>query len=136
MLQKSKKWLVLFVALAGFAACAHIAPVEEVRNAPIPSGPHQLSSKEVGSVIAKAAISRGWTVAQVTPNKLHAKILRHDSYEAEANISYTEKSYSITLASSKNLDQDNKGQIAPAYNRWVEYLKSDIDTGLNQAVFN
>lgn len=126
------KKLALGVILT-LAACASMAPIENVSNAPVPNGPRHLSDDQVRSVIAKAAIERGWTIAQAGPNKLRAT---HASrgIEETVHITYSSTSYSISYASSHGIEKAN-GMIDSSYNRHIDYLNMSISKALSSAVF-
>jgi hypothetical protein len=127
------KNIAMALLLTAMAACASMAPIENINNASIPTGTHKLSDKEVGSVIAKAALERGWAVTQAGPNRLHASLNAHDA-RATVNITYSASSYSITYISSDNYDKKG-GEISAAYNRYIEFLNKSISKNLNVAVF-
>lgn len=110
--------LLLTLLLVG---CGRVQPVMNVEDTPVG---YNLQSKEVKMAIMQAATNRGWTVEEVGPNELNAKIHVRSHY-AEVKIPFNDKFYSIIYLNSENL-KANGGKIHRNYNRWINNLNVDI----------
>jgi len=110
--------LLLALLLVG---CGRVQPVMNVEDTPVG---YNLQSKEVKMAIMRAATDRGWTVEEVGPNELNAKIHVRSHY-AEVKIPFSDKFYSIIYLNSENL-KANGGKIHRNYNRWINNLNVDI----------
>jgi len=135
MIRAWQKLIVLFVMTVTFAACNRMEPVYNVEQDAVPTNAQQkLSSEQVGKIIAKAAIGKGWVVNEVKPGLLHCT-LKWQDHLAAIDITYSKQDYSIELDSSQNL-KESDGMIHKKYNQRVQDLQSDIDKKLSQTVFN
>ena len=118
-----------------FTACNRMEPVYNIDEAPVPAVAQQkLSSVQVGKIIAKTAVEKGWMVEQVKPGLLHCTI-KWSEHSAVVDISYSKKSYSINLDSSQNLKEAD-GMIHRNYNERVQQLQAEIDKRLSLVAFN
>jgi len=135
MIQVWKKFGVVLVLTVTLATCARQQVVYNVDQDAIPPATQQkLSSEQVGKVIAKAALAKGWTVKDIRPGKLHC-MLKWRDHTATIDITYSKKEYSIELNSSENL-QESDGMIHRRYNEYVRNLQNEIDTKLFDAAYN
>jgi hypothetical protein len=98
-----------------------------MRDVPITS---EHTTDQVRDAIIAAGATRGWVIKDAGPGQLRAAIdLR--THRAEADIAYSKTSYSITYASSTNLDY-KAGNIHRNYNKWVENLSQAIQEQLGR----
>ncbi|GLT18737.1 lipoprotein [Vibrio zhanjiangensis] len=105
--------------------CSRLQPVLNVEDTPVA---YDLQNKQVKAAIVQSATNRGWTIKEMSPNVLIAK-LRVRSHMAEVKIPYTNKYYSIIYLNSENLKADD-GKIHHNYNRWVNNLNVDIQRAI------
>jgi hypothetical protein len=130
-----QKLSILFVIAMTCAACTRVEPVYNVEDAPVPVSTQQkLSSEQVGKIIAKAALEKGWTATEVKPGLLHCTLQWH-GHIAIVDITYSRKDYSIELDSSQNL-KESDGMIHRKYNERVQELQNEIDKKLSQIAYN
>ncbi len=122
---------MLLAALLVVGACSRTAPVYDVRDRPIPVVAQKLSLDEIGQNIMSAGRRRHWRIDPIGPGRMTGR-LDDRQHEAVIDISYTQQSYSITLADSVNLRQEG-GEIHKKYNKWIRLLQSDIDDRLYSA---
>jgi hypothetical protein len=135
MFQIWRKFGVLLVMTVAFAACHRMEPVYNVEQDSIPTGVQQkLSSEQIGKMIAKTAIGKGWVVSEVKPGLLHC-VLKWQDHTAAINITYSKQDYSIELDSSENL-KESDGMIHKKYNKYIHDLQGEIDKKFSQAAFN
>ncbi|MGF1748700.1 hypothetical protein [Vibrio cionasavignyae] len=118
---KALKFAVAFVMTLVLVGCGRVQPVLNFENEPVA---HDLTAEQVKSAIIAAATAREWVISEPKPGVLKATILVR-THEAEAEIPYTNKYYSITYVSSKNLKAAD-GEIHRNYNRWINNLNTDI----------
>ncbi|HHB1592414.1 TPA: hypothetical protein ACN976_000518 [Vibrio campbellii] len=105
--------------------CGRVQPVLNVEDTPVA---YDLQNKQVKAVIVQSATNRGWTIEEVSPGVLIAKI-NVRSHFAEVKIPYSNKYYSIIYLNSVNLKASD-GKIHRNYNRWVNNLNVDIQRAL------
>ena len=117
--------LPLLLAAAG---CNHTEAIQDVRDATLPAGADGLSRDAIGRKLAEAASRARWHVDRAGPTQILAT---YDAgrHSATVAISWTERTYSISLVSSENLKEQG-GQIHRAYNGWVRGLEREIDNVL------
>ncbi len=123
--------VMLLAALLLVGACSRTAPVYDVRDRPIPVVAQKLSLDEIGQNIMSAGRRRHWRIDPIGPGRMTGR-LDDRQHEAVIDISYTQQSYSITLADSVNLRQEG-GEIHKKYNKWIRLLERDIDERLYSA---
>jgi len=97
----------------------------------VPAAAQHLSSDDLARNIMIAGAKRNWRIEPLGPGELKATQVR-GTHEAVLKISFSPKAYSITLISTKNLDQEGD-KIHPTYNHWVGNLDADIQIQLNIA---
>ncbi|TON39841.1 hypothetical protein CGH62_05725, partial [Vibrio parahaemolyticus] len=103
--------LLLTLLLVG---CGRVQPVLSVEDTPVA---YDLQNKQVKMAIVQSATNRGWTIEEVSPGVLIAKI-HVRTHSAEVKIPYNNKYYSIIYLNSVNLKASD-GKIHRNYNRWV-----------------
>jgi len=70
---------------------------------------------------------KGWQPIQESKDRIRASIWVRSKHYAEVLIPFTEKKYSITYETSKNLDYSERNQkIHRNYNKWVILLSKAI----------
>ncbi|MGE5540443.1 MAG: hypothetical protein ACM30I_17640 [Gemmatimonas sp.] len=125
--------VVVIVAVSA-AGCHRVQPVYNVQNRPVPAvGQQSLSLDKVRDAILSAAVVQRWQVVPVRPGMIRAT-LRWQTHTADADILYSEQSYSIVLAGSSNLKQQD-GDIHRNYNRAVQRLEDEINRQLLRAAY-
>jgi len=105
-------------------------PIQNLVDVPVPVNLDGSTPKleEVKKVIISGCRARGWTpVLGQSGNIITASLSVRSKHFAEVDISYSEKAYSITYKSSRDLDYDEKKQkIHRNYNKWVTMLSDTI----------
>jgi uncharacterized lipoprotein YajG len=127
------QWIFLVVAMVVFVGCQG-TPVFNVKDASInPVSGKEPTLEEVTRAIVSASTSStpAWNMQVVKPGHIVAT-LHNRSYMAQVDIQYTTKGYSITRKDSSNLKYDaEKGTIHKSYNKWIQYLRSNIGAKLS-----
>jgi hypothetical protein len=135
MIQTWRKFSAILLVVMAFSACSRTEPVYNVEADAIPvSAQQKLSSEQVGKLIAKAALDKGWSVKEVKPGLMHCTMKWRD-HSATIDIKYSKHSYSIELDSSQNLKEED-GKIHRKYNQRIQKLQDEIDKRLSQISFN
>jgi len=114
---------LLFTLL--LVGCGRIQPVTNVEDTPVA---YDLQNKQVKMSIVQAATNRSWTIKEVSPGALIAKV-HVCKHSAEVKIPYNNKYYSIIYLNSVNLKASD-GKIHRNYNRWVNNLNVDIQRAI------
>ncbi len=111
------------------AGCFRCAPIYDIVDAPVNSAAGKpLTEEQVKGAILRAGATLGWQMREVGPGKVAATInLR--KHQADVEIPYSTKTYSILYKSSVNLDAAD-GQIHKNYNGWIHNLSRDINAQL------
>jgi hypothetical protein len=131
MIRAWQKFGIVLVMALAVVACNRVEPVYNVEEDAIPDDAQpKLSSEQVGNIITKVAVAKGWTVHKVKPGELRCTIKWHD-HSAVAIITYSKMNYSIELDSSQNLKEAD-GMIHRKYNERVQELQNEIDLKLSQ----
>jgi len=129
-----RKFSIILMMAMAVTACHRVQPVYNVEGDAIPAAAQQkLSSEQVGKIIRKAALAKGWLVKEAKPGLLHCT-LEWRGHTAEIDIAYSREDYSIELDSSENLKESN-GNIHYKYNKRVQELQAEIDRRLSRAVY-
>ncbi|MFA0086015.1 hypothetical protein [Vibrio sp. 10N.261.51.F12] len=118
---KVLKFAIAFFMTLVLVGCGRVQPILNFENEPVTT---ELTAAQVKAVITEAATNRGWVVTEPKEGVLNANILVR-GHEAEIEMPYTAKYYSITYVSSNNLKASN-GEIHRNYNRWTNNLNTDI----------
>lgn len=111
--------------VAGTAWAARIEPIYNVVEHPIPAMAQKLPLDDIGRNIMVAGLHRHWHFDLVGPGELRGTNAS-GSRSAVIKVTYTQKSYSISLVQSSNFDQVGD-QIHRRYNNWIHNLERDID---------
>ena len=80
---------------------------------------------QMQQAIVKALVGRGWTVQEITPQRVQAQITVREQYHAEIDIPYSANHYQIVYRDSSGLDYKD-GKIHKNYIRWVRLLDMGI----------
>ena len=80
---------------------------------------------QMQQAIVKALVGRGWTVQEITPQRVQAQITVREQYHAEIDIPYSADHYRIQYRNSSGLDYKD-GKIHKNYIRWVRLLDKGI----------
>lgn len=105
---------------------AAAAKVLNFENQPITA---TLSMAEISKAIIESGAGRGWKMKETAPGEITAKIIVR-THTATILVTYSPSSYSIVYQDSTNLKYKN-GKIHRNYNKWIQFLKDDIDLALN-----
>lgn len=116
--------LLVWPLLAG---CARVAAVQDVHDRALPAAALQLAPEQVARGMADAAATAHWHVDQSAPGRLRASYL-NGVHDATVDVTWTRRDYSIVLVTSHNLREEG-GEIHRAYNKWVNALQREIDSG-------
>lgn len=123
----ARAFLVLSV-LAAALGCG-VAPIYNVTNqAIVTAGAKPKTLEEIRAAIVEGGKARGWTMTEIGPGHLEAK-LHVRVHVAVVDIKYSTTSYSITYKDSKDLKYDGT-DIHRNYNSWVQNLQSEIEKRL------
>ena len=134
--RSSVLFLVLIgLVMSGITLSTHEASAAKVLNYEDQPIQGSLTADEVKKGIIKAAEGRRWKVKETAPGVLTAMV-QVRTHTAIVTITYSAKSYSIMYKDSTNLKykqgKDGKtGKIHGNYNKWVTFLKTDIDLELS-----
>lgn len=121
--------VLLGLVMSGITLSSGEASATQVLNYEDQPITASLTAAEVKKSIIKAGARRGWTVKETGPGELTAMI-HVRTHTATITITYTANSYSIMYKDSTNLKYKD-GDIHRNYNKWVTFLKSDIDLELS-----
>jgi hypothetical protein len=118
---------VLVVAAAAAVAGCTIQPIYNVKDAPIVTADSKPASlTEAEKAIERAGAALGWQTYAARPGLIVATY-RWRGYTAVVDVTYDERTYSITYSNSANLNYNAAaGLIHPAYNDWVRRLETSI----------
>lgn len=111
--------------------CRGRVPIQETTSHPIPMSAQYLSEEDIRSSIIHTASNRKWKCSESAPQTLSCK-LKTRGHEAEIDIKYSKKEYSITHKGSKNL-HEKEGDIHPKFNKWIQKLEDDIYKNLENS---
>jgi hypothetical protein len=120
--------LLIVSAVIMVSAC-RTRPVYNVQDHPIPAATQRLPLDQIGQTIMQAGRLRHWRMDPAGPGQITG-ILDDREHEAVINITYSQQAYSITLAASTNLHQED-GEVHKKYNRWIRQLEKTIDDRLS-----
>ncbi len=125
--------LVLLSALGALGACgANLAPVMDVRNAPVvlPAGmpPSPALTRDA---ILRAIVAKHWTIDGENGQTIVTSV-SSGGHSATVRIDYDAAYYSITyLKSSAGLKYDGQN-IHRRYNHWIDRLREAINRSIAQ----
>ncbi len=117
------------VMLLLLSACQN-APIEDYEALPLRTQGNP-SVQQVGDFIQSMAEGRGWQVKRTSPGVIDATLVRHEGkHTVDITITYTSDSFSIYYVTSSNMnysERDGVRRIHPNYNRWIDFLRRDIE---------
>ncbi len=122
------KYFIIVVVVSGLAACNRQQPILTIEDVRIPRPAEALTLDQIKNNIVQAALDKGWLVDDAGPGELRAT-LKWKNHVAITVIRYSKSTYSIKLASSRNLKEEN-GMIHRKYNLEVQALEAEIDKRL------
>ena len=122
------KYFVIVALVSGIAACNRQQPILTIEDARIPRPAEALTLGQIKNNIVQAALDKGWLVDDAGPGELRAT-LKWKNHVAITAIRFSKTTYSIKLASSRNLKEEN-GVIHRKYNLEVQALEAEIDKRL------
>jgi hypothetical protein len=132
----ARRLAVVFVAALVLTGCANRwEPVYNVQEHPI-SQPN-LTTDKVGKAITTAAASvptlQRWTVTPNGTGAMKARVTWDQKFTANADIKYSNRSYSIVLVDAVADLHGKDDLIHRNYNRAVRALEQEIDRQLQLA---
>jgi hypothetical protein len=99
----------------------------KIVNVPPQNVVKQMSLKSMHDAIYRAGVSRGWTMADVSPGVLHATYARR-GFTVTIAVTFSSTAYSINYVSSQGLNYDPDSEtIHRNYNSWIQNLKKQIN---------
>lgn len=117
---------LLTAATLAQAGCFRCQPIQNVVDQGVVSPSSKaLTQEQVRAAILRAGAALGWQIKEVGPGKLAATISLR-SHQADVEIPYSAKAFSIIYKSSINLDATDDGQIHKNYNGWIQNLSKGI----------
>lgn len=131
ILNTSIKSIVIASSVVILSNCRGRVPIQETTSLPIPMNAQYLSEDDIRSSIIHTASNRKWHCSESAPQTLKCH-LKTRGHEAEIDIHYSKKEYSITHRGSKNL-HETEGEIHPKFNKWVHKLEEDIYRNLENS---
>ena len=118
--------MVIFV----LTACAN-ALLQDYEDQPL-RATGSPSLEEMGDLIESIASARGWAVNRLEPGVIEATLVRKGGkHRMDVEITYGTSSFSINYVNSDNMnysERDGERRIHPLYNKWVGFLRRDIET--------
>jgi len=124
----------MFILLVVASCSGRSQPLYSGLLRPVPTIAQTLDREEIGRVIQRAAVRRGWLVEPMGDNKVRIT-LNVRKHQAIADITYSSKTFKTTYVKSTNLNYDGKS-IHTNYNRWVKNLEMDIEKELQVSGIN
>jgi hypothetical protein len=116
--------LVVAFSAAAVAGCTS-QPVYNVKHAPIVTADGKPATlTEAEKAIERAGAALGWQIYAARPG-LTVATHRARNYTAVVDVTYDERSFSITYSNSANLSYDG-ANIHPTYNDLVQRLETSI----------
>jgi hypothetical protein len=108
------------------AACT-TKPLMNIDNAAIAT---THTAEQVRQAIIAGGASKGWLMTETKPGVVHGT-LKVRTHQADVDVTYNTKTYSIDYVSSVDLDYKN-GTIHRNYNKWIANLNEAIQAQLNK----
>ena len=125
-ISKTLPLLLLFLLSAPLEAAKPIGNLIDVSVPQNEDGSYP-SLNDVRRAIIAGCQVKGWQPIQESKDRIRASIWVRNKHYAEVLIPFTEKKYSITYETSKNLDYSERNQkIHRNYNKWVILLSKAI----------
>ncbi len=113
--------LLLGLALLGLMACSRIQPVMVVHQQVPATAPAVSSAQALQPALLRALVRGRWTVEEVQPNQLLARIDLRGEQSASITLDYVAGRYDIRYRDSTALDYAD-GNIHKRYNSLVKKL--------------
>lgn len=113
--------LLLGLALLGLMACSRIQPIAVVHQQVSTEAPAIQSAQALQPALLRALVRGRWTVEEVQPNQVLARIDLRDEQSASITVDYVDGRYDIRYRDSKEL-QYADGSIHKRYNSLVKKL--------------
>ncbi len=117
------------VMLVLLSACQN-APIEDYENLSLRAKGNP-TVQQVGDFIQAMAEGRGWKVKRTSPGVIDATLVRREGkHTMDITITYDTDSFSIYYVTSSNMnysERDGVRRIHPNYNRWIGFLRGDIE---------
>ena len=122
----------MIVAALLSSSCASMKRTQPVLNFSQQLVPNSLTTEQVKKCILLAGVKRKWHMREIHPGIIHG-IINVRSHEAEIDIPYSNKEYSINYRSSENLKY-NDGMIHRNYNKWIKLLNAAIQKNMRSTL--
>jgi hypothetical protein len=127
--------LLASLALSGLAHARSAVPIEDIKNATLIGPPGKtLSLEDVQTALYRAGLTKGWTIQNTAPGQASGTLVVRNKHTVKVDITYTDKSLSITYKSSENMkyEVNDSGQplIHPYYNKWIHELMRVVNLEL------
>ena len=130
MVLPSRRTVCLGIAVLGVAGCSHRI-IEAAQQYPIPPNAQALPPERLERVMLEAASKRGWRFDRRGPGDLLGTLTRR-GYSVWVNLRFTQTSYSFVFEPSAVLASLGQ-EVEREYQRWIYYMKADIDEHLRSA---
>ncbi len=113
--------LLLGLALLGLIACSRIQPIAVVHQQVPADAPAVHSAQALQPALLRALVRGRWTVEEVQPNQVLARIDLRGEQSASITVDYVDGRYDIRYRDSSEL-QYADGSIHKRYNSLVKKL--------------
>lgn len=128
------KYLVTILVLSALTALSgcRTNPIQNVNDQTIVMNKADATEADVKQAIINAGASLGWIMKANQPGHILG-ILRIRAHEAQVDIDYNTKNYSIKYKDSINLKYDASGEVPTIhsnYTSWVQNLDRAIQSQL------
>lgn len=119
------------IAVMIFLAACQNEPLQDYQDQPLrATGNPRI--EQVGNLIESLAETRHWDITRTAPGVIDAMLVRKNGKHSLAvRIEFDAKSFSIADVSSESMnysERDGERWIHPLYNKWVGFLRRDIET--------
>lgn len=121
---KIKKIISIVLLALLMLSCGGGAAVHDVVEAPVITTSPKYGIADVRGAIIRAGQSLGWQIRDNGKQRLLGTLFIRE-HEAQVDIDYTRKVYSIRYHDSRNLNYDGT-KIHGRYNSWVDNLHEAI----------
>jgi hypothetical protein len=117
---------IIILCIAG-CSTETLQPIHEYQSLPIRTNASRNIST-IESSILSSGTRAGWVMETRKPGHIVGK-LNKDSQQAEVDIFFTEKTFSVLYRDSINLQKEER-MVSSEYNRWTDQLVTVIKQGL------
>ncbi len=121
--------VLIGLVMSGITLSSSKASAAEVLNYEDQPITASLTAAQVKKGIMRSGTARGWKRKETGPDELTAMI-QVRTHTATVTISYSANTYSTMYKDSTNLKYKD-GKIHGNVNKWITFLKTDIDLELN-----